>query len=164
MHCTILPRSGTRGRKAAEWTGFSLPPWTLEKWNRVSQGGRRFDKPEFARYKGNLALLTDGFWGAAAPAPRPRTSDCGGTHWVCAPGCSRWCCRYRAERLWWRREGRKWGIGDGEEEREGRLPGLASEEEPVPSECCCFSRLENTRPLLGTYHTRFLPPHLYGPP
>lgn len=73
MHCTILPRSGTRGRKAAEWTGFSLPPWTLEKWNRVSQGGRRFDKPEFARYKGNLALLTLsrllGRCGARPPPP-----------------------------------------------------------------------------------------------
>lgn len=48
--------------------------------------------------------------------------------------------------------GRRWrdrGWGGG---WKGRIPGQASEEEPLPPECCCFSRLENTRQLPGTDH------------
>ena len=32
------------------------------------------------------------------------------------------------------------------------FPAWPQEEEPLPPECCCFSRLENTRQLPGTDH------------
>lgn len=58
-----------------------LPSWTLEKTGLGVSGRQRSDKPEFAQYKGNLALLTLSLPLLRCGArPRPPALDCGGEH------------------------------------------------------------------------------------
>ena len=62
-----------------ECAGFRLGPWKKRDW--VFSGRQRSDKPEFAQYKGNLALLTLSLPLLRCGArPRPPALDCGGEH------------------------------------------------------------------------------------
>lgn len=100
-----------------------LPSWTLEKTGLGVSGRQRSDKPEFAQYKGNLALLTLSLPLLRCGArPRPPALDCGGEHWVCAPSSSRWCCRYRAKRLRCLRGVGGGGTGGGEADGKAGFP------------------------------------------